>query len=440
LSAEAQQLITLVVFSVTYGAIVLRNLKGFTLPIWAILLAGAVAMVFVGSIGVVDAYRAVNLPVITFLFSMFTLVTALDISGALESFAKALLRRAKKPGDVIYLTFFGFAFGSAFLMNDTLALMGTPIMLTLSRRLNISPRPLLLTLAFAVTTGSVVTPMGNPQNLLIALASGITAPVIGFASYLLLPTLLNLGATYLLLRVLFRKEFHKPGSKFENVALLEEGGRRATDRRLARLSVSLVVFTLALILAVNLLEAFGLKQPFGISEVSLLGAALLLLLSGRGREILRAMDWGILLLFAGLFVLMQSLSNNGIIAAVAQYLPALGRGDPRASLFSILVSGLLLSQVLSNVPMVALYLPIMKSLSYGPRDVYAWAALAGGSTLAGNLTIFGAASNLIIIEEAERRGVRLSFIEFLKVGVLVTAVNFVILYAALYFGVYSALG
>ncbi|TLY13870.1 MAG: anion transporter, partial [Thaumarchaeota archaeon] len=96
----------------------------------------------------------------------------------------------KKPGDVIYLTFFGFAFGSAFLMNDTLALMGTPIMLTLSRGLNISPRPLLLTLAFAVTTGSVVTPMGNPQNLLIALASGIAAPVIGFASYLLLPTLL----------------------------------------------------------------------------------------------------------------------------------------------------------------------------------------------------------------------------------------------------------
>src|SRR5207302_1213278 len=213
-------------------------------------------------------------------------------------------------------------------------LMGTPIMLTLSRRLNISPRPLLLTLAFAITTGSVVTPMGNPQNLLIALASGITAPVIGFASYLLLPTLLNLWATYLLSMVLFE----------------------------------------------------------------------------------------------GLFVLMQSLSNNGIIASVAQYLPALGRGDPHASLFSILVSGLLLSQVLSNVPMVALYLPIMKSLSYGPQDIYAWAALAGGSTLAGNLTILGAASNLIIIEEAERGGVKLSFIDFLKVGVLVTAVNFAVLY------------
>jgi len=434
LSVEPQQLITLVVFAVTYGAVVLRSLKGFTLPIWAILLAGAVAMVFVGSIGVVDAYQAVNLPVITFLFSMFVLVTALDISGALESFANALLQRAKKPGDVIYLTFFGFAFASAFLMNDTLALMGTPIMLSLSKRLNISPRPLLLTLAFAVTTGSVVTPMGNPQNVLIALASGITAPVIGFAHYLLLPTLLNLAATYLLLRLLFRKELSKPGAVFEKTTLVQ-AGTRVHGRRLARLSVSLLVFTLASILAVNLLEAIGITQPFGISEVSLLGATLLLVLSGRGREILQAMDWGILLLFAGLFVLMQSLSNNGVIASVAQYLPALGRGDPHASLFSILVAGLLLSQVLSNVPMVALYLPIMKSLGYGPQDVYAWAALAGGSTLAGNLTILGAASNLIIIEEAERHGVKLSFLEFLKVGVLVTAVNFAILYASLYFGV-----
>ncbi len=391
-------------------------------------------MVFVGSIGVVDAYQAVNLPVITFLFSMFALVTALDISGALESFANALLRRAKKPEDVIFLTFFGFALGSSILMNDTLALMGTPIMISLSRRMKISPRPLLLTLALAVTIGSVVTPMGNPQNLLIALASGISAPVIGFAYYLLLPTLLNLAATYLVLRLIFKKELTKAGAEFEKPSLLQ-AGTRVQGRGLARLSISLLILTLTLILAVNLLEALGVRQPFGISEVSLLGAALLLVLSGRGREILQAMDWGILLLFAGLFVLMQSLSNNGIIALVAQYLPALGKGDPHASLFSILVSGLLLSQVLSNVPMVALYLPIMKSLSYGRQDVYAWAALAGGSTLAGNLTILGAASNLIIIEEAERHGVKLSFIEFLKVGVLVTAVNFAILYASLYFSI-----
>ncbi|HLQ03528.1 MAG TPA: SLC13 family permease, partial [Nitrososphaerales archaeon] len=333
---------TLGVFAVTYGAIILRNLKGFTLPIWAILLAGAVAMVFVGSIGVVDAYQAVNLPVITFLFSMFALVTALDISGALESFANALLRRAKKPEDVIFLTFFGFALGSSILMNDTLALMGTPIMISLSRRMKISPRPLLLTLAFAVTIGSVVTPMGNPQNLLIALASGISAPVIGFAYYLLLPTLLNLAATYLVLRLIFKKELTKAGAEFEKPSLLQ-AGTRVQGRGLARLSISLLILTLILILAVNLLEALGVRQPFGISEVSLLGAALLLVLSGRGREILQAMDWGILLLFAGLFVLMQSLSNNGIIALVAQYLPALGKGDPHASLFSILVSGLLLS-------------------------------------------------------------------------------------------------
>lgn len=434
MSSVPQELVTLAIFAITYGAVVLRNVRGFALPIWAILLGGAVAMIFAGSISVPDAYRAVNLPVMAFLFSMFTLVTALDISGALEGFANALLRRAKKPEDVIYLTFFGFALGSSVLMNDTLALMGTPIMITLARRMNVSARPLLLTLAFAITIGSVVTPMGNPQNLLIALASGISAPVIGFASYLLLPTLLNLGATYFVLRFLFRAEFTKARHVLKETRFLQETSR-ITDGRLARLSVALVVFTLALILAVDLLEILGINQPIGISEVSLLGAVLLLLLSGRAREIMEAMDWGILLLFAGLFVLMQSLSNNGIIALIARYLPNLSKGDPNASLFSIIVAGFLLSQVISNVPMVALYIPVMQSLNYGSHDVYAWAALAGGSTLAGNLTILGAASNLIIIEQAERRGERLGFAQFLRVGVLISALNFVILYISLYFGV-----
>jgi len=432
-SSEAQVVVTLAIFVATYGAIVLRNLKGVSLPIWAILLGGAVAMVFAGSISVVDAYRAVNLPVITFLFSMFVLVTALDVSGALESFANSLLRRARKPEDLVYLTFFGFALGSSVLMNDTLALMGTPIMLTLARRMNLSARPMLLTLAFAVTIGSVLTPMGNPQNLLIALVSGIPAPVIGFGRYLLIPTLLNLVATYLVLRFLFRAEFSKVRDAFDQTKLHQDTSG-IKDSRLANLSLTVVLLTLALILIVNLLETLGVNQPFGISEVSLLGAAILLLVSGRGRDIMKALDWGILLLFAGLFVIMQSLSNNGIITLIARGLPALSKADPRASLLSIISAGLLLSQVISNVPMVALYLPVMKSLNYGPSDVYAWAALAGGSTLAGNLTILGAASNLIIIEQAERSGQKLGFVEFLKVGLPITALNFLILYVALYLG------
>jgi Na+/H+ antiporter NhaD/arsenite permease-like protein len=417
------------IFLAAYGAIVFRNVSRLQLPIWLILVSGAAAMVATGTISVPGAYAAVNLPVITFLFSMFVIVTALDISGALDSFAGYILRRAKGPVGAFTLSFTGFAFASAFLMNDTIALMGTPIVITIARKLHVPAKPMLLGLAFAVTIGSVTTPMGNPQNLLIALASGVSAPVFTFARFLLLPTLANLAITLLLLRFIFRKELRREEPPPANMV-----GSVPRDKRLAHISTWVAVLTTLLILFVNVLQSAGVSQPFGISEVSFFGASLLLLASGRAREIIQSMDWGILLLFAGLFVMMQSLSDNGIISVIASYLPSLSLSAPAPAIASIIASGVLLSQVVSNVPMVALYLPILTSLGYTPADGYAWAALAGGSTIAGNLTILGAASNLIIIEEAERHGEKLSFGEFLRVGLPVTALNVLVLYLFLLFG------
>ena len=423
-------LLALGIFIATYGAIAFRNIKGGGIPIWSVMLTGAVAMVFSGAISVSDAYRSVNFEVIIFLFSMFTFVTAMDVSGVLEAFATKLFLRARKPNDILYLTFFGFGFASAILMNDTLALMGTPIMLSLAKKMRVSPKPLLLTLAFSVTVGSVMTPMGNPQNLLIALVSGVPAPVITFTLYLAAPAIVNLLITYLILRHIYRNEFLKAREGFIQLVDFEAALKdsRITDRNLAKETIAILGLTMAGILFVNILEMAGMKQQFGISEVSLFGATLLLLLSSRRREIVKRLDWGILIMFASLFVLMQALWDTGIVAELSKYLPSMSKSDPASSLISILVSSVLLSQVLSNVPMVALYLPVMKSLGYGPSDKSAWAALAGGSTLAGNLTLLGAASNLIIVEEAEARGHKLGFVEFFKVGCLITAANIFILY------------
>lgn len=407
MASELYQLLTGTIFALTYAAIIFRNAGRFSLPIWLILLGGAVAMVATGSIGVAQAYATINLPVITFLFSMFVIVTALDIAGVLDRFANGLLKRTRKPSDVLLLTFLGFAFASALLMNDTLA--------------------------FAVTIGSVATPMGNPQNLLVALVSGIRAPVFSFARYLLIPTLVELLVTYALIRRLFHRETDRAPASFVGAKerLADDGPK---DPRLAKVAVGATVMTLALIIAVNALQSAGYDPPFGISEVSLFGAAALLLAGGRSREITASLDWGILLMFAGLFVMMQALSANGVVEVIAGYLPALSRGLPAASIAAIIISGVLLSQLISNVPMVALYLPIMVSLGYGPTDAYAWTALAGGSTLAGNLTIIGAASNLIIIEQAEKKGERLSSTEFLRVGIPVTVLDVAVLYFLLFFG------
>ena len=421
-----QSFVALAVFAATYAALILRNVREVRAPIWLILLGGAAAMVLSGSISVDQAYQAVNIQVIAFLFGMFTMVTALDISGALESFATHLLRRAKEPKGVLYLSFFGFALLSTVLMNDTIALMGTPIMISIGEKVGMRVKPLLLTLAFAITIGSAVTPMGNPQNLLVAVSSGMREPVLQFAYYLLIPVVIDLVLTAVFLRYLFRKDL---SSTSLDKGRLASEVMPLRDRGLARKATAVVGLTMLAIIAVNVLGAFGFSSSFGISEVAFLGAVLLLVISGKSREILVAFDWGVLVLFAGLFVLMQAVSDNGIISQLAGYLPSLSTGNPAGAAASIIATSVVLSQVLSNVPMVGLYVPLMNSLGFSSATAYAWAALAGGSTLAGNLTLLGAASNLIIAEGAERRGYKLGFYEFMKVGVLVTVIDVAVLYA-----------
>ncbi len=434
---DTKSLVTLIIFIVTYGVLAFRNVKGWKIPIWLILLVGAAAMVASGSITVADAYKAVDLHVILFLFSMFTLVTALDIAGVLGMFTTKLMLKAKKPEDILYLTFFGFAAASALLMNDTLALMGTPIMISLAKKMKISSKPLLLTLAFAVTIGSTLTPMGNPQNLLVALASGMQAPVLTFAKYLLIPTIINLVLTYYFLRRSFRRDFVNARKNFRELIDFEATVQKdiLKDGRMAKLAISITVLTIVGIFLVNFLEEAGVVTPFGIAEVSLFGAVVLLAFCGRSREVIQSIDWGILVLFASLFVLTQAVWNNGIITAVAGYLPAISVGNPHAYIAAILVPSVLLSQVLSNVPMVALYIPLLKSLGFGSQSIRAWIALGAGSTLAGNLTLLGAASTLIIVEEAEKQGQTVGFFDFLKVGFLVTIVTVTVLYFSLILGI-----
>ncbi|MEM3733564.1 MAG: SLC13 family permease, partial [Nitrososphaerales archaeon] len=357
---DIRYILAVVIFLGTYAAIAFRNVRGSGLPIWASMLVGAVAMVFSGVIEVSEAYRAINLEVIVFLFSMFTFVTAMDVSGMLEDLAAKLFLKAKKPEDIVYLTFFVFGLASAVLMNDTLALMGTPIMISLAKKMRISSKPLLITLAFSVTIGSALTPMGNPQNLLIALVSGLSAPVLTFVLYLALPTLANLFLTSLVIRWVYRREFRLARKSFTQLIDLEVTLKetRVSDPLLAKQTAATITLTVVSIVLINIFESMGAKIPLGISEVSLFGATMLLLLSSRRREILKRLDWSVLVLFAGLFVLMQGVMEAGIIAQLSAHLPQLNRDNLSYSLIAILASSILLSQLVSNVPMVALYLPV----------------------------------------------------------------------------------
>ena len=318
----------------------------------------------------------------------------------------------------------GMSAMAAFLMNDTLALMATPIMLSLSKQMRIRPTVLLIALAMGVTIGSVFTPVGNPQNLLIALSSGIPNPFFSFLYYLLPPTLVCILVTYLILRVFYRKDLAMARLDRYN----EDPKKAIKDARLARISAYTILIVIAGFFIVGTTRLLGFDSNANLGTVALLGATIIYLVSSRRREILASIDWGIIIFFISLFIVTEAFWRSNLLQTFMTYFPGPLQTNQGVTLGVVITSSVLLSQFLSNVPFVAVYIKALQAAGFTGSDVKVWLALAGASTLAGGLTILGAASNVIILEQAEQRGEGFGFLEFLKAGILVTVPNILILW------------
>jgi Na+/H+ antiporter NhaD/arsenite permease-like protein len=416
-----QEYAALAVFGLVYVLIIGRRRLG--VPIWTAMLIGAALMIGLQVTGVADAFKAVNLEVIAFLFGMFSLVSALERSGILRSVAVRMLARAKTPSQILMIFVVGMGVLAAFLVNDTIALLGIPFAVQVARHSGIRPAVLLLALAFGITVGSVMTPIGNPQNLIIAIDSGIEFPFATFLLYLGAPTIANLFATYYILKLYFRKELAVSGRAPE---IADADG--VYSPRQARLSIYATVATLAGFALSEILHGLGVAD-LSLSVVAMLGAAALYALSNERAQILRSVDYSVLVFFAAMFVVTTSMWSSGAVSVITGWLPEPNPADGPQSIGIITAASLSLSQVLSNVPFVDLYNFVMIENGFTSEHVGQWLMLAAASTVAGNLTILGAASNVIIIESAEAKGVRaFGFVEFAKIGSVITAVNVLIYY------------
>ena len=414
--------------------IAVRQAKSRSLAIWQIMLLGALAVLLTGQISPEDALLAINPDVMIFLAGMFVIGEAMQRSGYLLALFSRLFTRARSLDQLMIIIIFSMGFLAALLMNDTLAIIGTPLMIYLARALKISAKLLLLTLAFAVTIGSVASPIGNPQNLLIAVNGDLSNPFWTFLQYLLLPTVINLLFAYLLLRVFYRGQFKAEGSSSDNssnngggndyhgsrdndkirgIPSLASGKQAVSDPRLARLSEISFLMLFLLILAKIAAVLLGQGEQFHLTYIAVISALPVLIFSERRLEIAKNIDWCTLIFFAAMFVLMDSVWRSGLI----QQLLAGGQAD-LGSIPVILSFSVIVSQVISNVPFVALCQPLL-----GHPSAEALMALAAGSTIAGNLFILGAASNVIIIQNAEKSGETITFLEFARVGVPLTALN-----------------
>lgn len=430
---------------VLYAAVIARQLLLRGPPLSVFFLTGGAVMIALGVLTPQQALGAVNFSVLVFLFSMFVFAVALEKAGVLTHLASWLLARGGTVERLPTYLFVGFGLLSAFLVNDAIVLLSVPLMLSLAKRAKVPPIPLLLTIAYAVTVGSVMTPLGNPQNALVALSSGISSPFSTFARYLVLPTLLNLAIGGYLVGRWFGPELSRAAGghpeKLEPKSISffpasPAGGWWPWIRR--RPSVLIFPGTVSFLLFNDLGSSLFGMPALPIWAIALAGALLLLLLHPAGKSLLDEVDWDTLLLFVGLFVVMGAVSIAGLFAGMGNILPipAATAGHPSAgTLAGVLVSSVLGSQVLSNVPWTALSIPFLQHLGYGSSAPEVWMALAAGSTLAGNLTLMGAASNLIVLTQAERAGVKISFYRFVRYGVPLTLITVAVTFGALLVGI-----
>jgi Na+/H+ antiporter NhaD/arsenite permease-like protein len=425
-----QEYIALAVFGVVYTLIIGR--RRFGIPIWTAMLIGAALMLGLQVIGVEAALRSINLEVIAFLFGMFSIVSALERAGVLQLIAIKMLAIAKTPRKLLMTFVVGMGLLSAFLVNDTIALLGVPIVIHVARHSGIRSVVLLLALSFGVTVGSVMTPIGNPQNLLIAIQSGISTPFITFLIHLAVPTIISLFVTYFILRVYYRKEI---SSKYNpsNIEVPEKV-QLLYNPRLAKISITILLVTIAGFIISEILHFLEILN-FSLSAIAMLGASAIYALSRERVEIVKMVDYSVLVFFGGMFVVTSALWSSGAVSILfTNYIPPPNPSDLTQSTAVISVASLGISQLLSNVPFVALYNFVMIDNGFTGQHVDQWVMLAAASTIAGNLTILGAASNIIIIEAAESRGVyAFTFLEFFKVGSIITAANIIVYYLFIVF-------
>lgn len=265
-------------------------------------------------------------------------------------------------------------------------------------------------MAFSVTIGSTISPIGNPQNLSIAVKGEMISPFLDFIKPLAIPTLINLIIGYLYIYYVYKSILNETIEKPTPAPI-----NNYRTLLLVKISLSLMAM---LVIAKIITDFMHASLRINFSYIAIL-SALPILLSSQRWILIKRLDWGTLLFFASTFVLVQSVWDSGFFQSNINHFHL-----PVTHILMILVISLILSQFISNVPLVALYLPLLIHQNLSDSHLL---ALAVGSTIAGNLSILGAASNIIIIQNAEKRKDKgLGFFEFIKIGAPLTIMNIVI--------------
>lgn len=396
-SPAAHARTALIIFAATYAVLGFGALPPLRIDRTGATLIGATAMVGFGVLTPQQAVAAIDFHTLALLFGMMILVAHLRFAGFFAWLDARLMRWAHAPRRILVLTVWLSGAISALFVNDTACLLLTPLVLETSLSMRRNPLPYLLAVAMGSNLGSVATIVGNPQNMLVAGFSRISYP--RFLAVLLPVALAGLALGSWLLAWMFRRDLEGP-------AVTPEPVREVTLQR-PLLVKSLIVTGLLLV---------ALLIGITPSLCALVAASVLLITRRLDPQAVYAeVDWSLLTMFAGLFVVIEGVERSGLSSSWLAVIPP----EARHSIPVFAAATAALSNLVSNVPAVLL---LKTWAGHFTNHEAAWLVLAMASTLAGNLTLVGSVANLIVVEQARGR-VRVGFWAYARVGVPLTLVT-----------------
>ncbi len=392
-------LFVLVVFLIVYIGMVLGEIPGLAVDRTGVALLGAIALLAAGRIETNEIAQAVDVPTMTLLLGLMVLSAQFRLSGFYSAVVRYVSNTGGKPSWLLALVITVAGVLSAMLANDIVCLAMAPMLAECCARRRLAPQPFLLGLACASNVGSAATLIGNPQNMLIGQVLRLSFS--GYSRVAIVPSAFGLFVTWVVIC------WYSHGRWEQETQI-----RHVTAPSLNRWqTVKGLVVTFAVMV-------LFLSSPWP-REIIALGAAGVLLCSRRmhSREMLGLVDWQLLLLFLGLFVVNHVMQASGNLDALMSHVRSQGIHLEQPAWLFVLTA--LLSNLVSNVPAVMLLLPYATHSSAGP-------ILAVSSTLAGNLFVVGSIANIIVIDQARRLGVHISWREHARVGVPVTILTLAI--------------
>ncbi len=400
--ADLSRIAAVLVFLATYAVVAVGRVPGLRLDRTGAAVLGGALMVGCGALTEKQAFEAIDLGTLALLLGMMLLVANLRLAGFFRLVTVTAAARARHPATLLAAVVLVSGGLSAVLVNDTVCLAITPLVVALARQLRRDPVPYLLAVAMAANIGSAATITGNPQNMIVGGFSGLSWGE--FAVALAPVAALGLVACFLLILLLHPREFF--------VARL----RPPAPARLPRIHRPLALKSA--LVALGVVTAFLAGVPVALA--SLLGGALLLLTRRvKPQKVWREVDWPLLAMFAGLFVVVEGLERAMLTPEVLAAAARLHLDDA----LSLTVVTTLLSSLVSNVPAVLVLKPFVEPLADPQR---AWLLVAMASTMAGNLTLVGSVANLIVAQRAAAEGVEIGFWRYARTGIPVTLVTLAI--------------